>query len=163
MFSLLLRWMLTVDNCSDTKPMTPTSTTWSNQNIIDWPVRLCTLQEQKEVLWRTPTTWLHAWPGMVRRPITSIAGGVMWWGNWNADIVTNTVLELKSPDYGQYITHHFAKTRKSLSCHVHNQAETDTTSELPDAVLFASSLGQACAPFEWFVYFVWWVQHSCPN
>ena len=122
MFSLLLWWMLTVDNCSDTEPMTPTSTTWSNQNIIDWPVRLCTLHEQKEVLWRTPTTWLHAWPGMVRRPITSIAGGVMWWGNWNADIVTNNVFELKSPDDiiswhldVHYITYHYAKTRKSLS------------------------------------------------
>ena len=71
MFSLLLWWVLTVDNGIDTKPMTPTSTTWSNQNIIDWPVMLCTLHEQKEVLWRTPTTWLRAWPGMVRRPITS--------------------------------------------------------------------------------------------
>ena len=71
--------MLTVDNCSDTEPMTPTSTTWSNQNIIDWPVRLCTLHEQKEVLWRTPTTWLHAWPGMVRRPITSTKGEE-WYG-----------------------------------------------------------------------------------
>ena len=80
MFSLLLWWMLTVDNCIDTKPMTPTSTTWSNQNIIDWPVMLCMLQEQKDVLWRTPTTWLHAWPGMVRRPITSIAKGEEWCG-----------------------------------------------------------------------------------
>ena len=80
MFNLLLWWMLTVDNCIHTKPMTPTSTTWSNQNIIDWPVMLCTLQEQKEVLWTTPTTWLHAWPGMVRRPITSIAKGEEWCG-----------------------------------------------------------------------------------
>ena len=80
MLNLLLWWMLTAGNCIDTKPMTPTRTTWSNQNIIDWPVMLWTLQEQMEVLWRTPTTWLHAWPGMVRRPITSIARGEEWCG-----------------------------------------------------------------------------------
>ena len=130
MFSLLLWWMLTVDNCSDTEPMTPTSTTWSNQNIIDWPVRLCTLHEQKEVLWRTPTTWLHAWPGMVRRPITSTKGEdhmlrQLDCGHRNKLQKTLRGCRRKSLDYIfddilMYLTYHYARTRKSLSCHVYN-------------------------------------------
>ena len=131
MFSLLLWWMLTVDNCSDTEPMTPTSTTWSNQNIIDWPVRLCTLQDQKEVLWRTPTTWLHAWPGMVRRPITSTKGEE-WCGE-----ATGLRTSLQTPEDTQRLqakkyrwyfwwhldvsyVYHYARTPNSLLCHVYN-------------------------------------------
>ena len=145
MFILLLWWMLTVDNCIDTKPTTPTSTTWSNQNIIDWPVMLCTLQEQKEVLWRTPTTWLHAWPGMVRRPITSIAKGEDWCGeatglrislqtsgntqrlqakqNKNDDLamcLSSKVPMISFDDILMYITYHCPRTPKSLSCHVYH-------------------------------------------
>ena len=160
MFSLLLWRMLTFDNCIDTKPMTPTSTTWSNQNIIDWPVMLCTLQDQKEVLWRTPTTWLHAWPGMVRRPITSIAGGVMWWGTGLLTSLQTSgnaqKLQAKQNKNMRMMTRQCAWAQKSrwylyvslcqnseefiMPC-IESQAEIDTTSELPDAVIFASSLG----------------------
>ena len=173
MFSHLFWWMLTVDNCSDTEPMTPTSTTWSNQNIIDWPVMTLHVARAKGSLVKDTN---HVATCLARHGAKADylhqRGGVIWWGNWIADIVTNSrktlkgcrlnetwmmtwlfnVLELQSPDDViswhldvQSITYHYAKTWKSLSCHVHNQAETDTTSELPDAVLFASSLGQACA------------------
>ena len=223
LFLWFLWWMLTVDNCIDTKPMTPTSTTWSIQNIVDWPVMLCTLQEQKEVLWTTPTMWLHAWPGMVRRPITSIAKGEEWCGEatglrtslqtpgntprlqakrnkhddlpqqpqsrigstsslssivWLTSLTKlcfpsaascSMCLSSKNPDdiFWWYLDVSYVSLCQNsewfiMPC-VSSQAETDTTSELPDAVIFASSLGQACASFEWFVYFVWWVQHSCPN
>ena len=178
MFILLLSWMLTVHNCIDTKPMTPTSTTWSNQNIIDWPVMLCTLHEQKEVLWRTPTTWLHARPGMLRRPITS-AKGEEWCGEatglrTSLQTPGNTprlqakrnkkgwpgcsMCLISSPDdiFWWHLDVSYVSICQNseefiMPC-VSSQAETDT-----------ASLGQACAPFEWFIYFVWWVQHSCPN
>ena len=118
-------------------------------------------------------------PGMVRRPITSIAKGEEWCGEatglrTSLQTPGNTprlqakrnkkgwpgcsMCLISSPDdiFWWHLDVSYVSICQNseefiMPC-VSSQAETDT-----------ASLGQACAPFEWFIYFVWWVQHSCPN